>query len=147
MTRTLARCIKLILQSMIRANNLLYLQFQQNIQHLAMFGWMKFSLDTWRLAGAQSLFIVKIYNMESSQLGTVVLSAQVVRTITRSPALVVDLLQLETMDHALLHLPFKLLFVEEIHLGTLAILYQWCSKVAKLNYAYSGTPLFQTPLE
>ena len=97
-----------------------------------MFSWMKFILDTWRLAGAQFLFAVKTYNTKSSHLGTVVLSARVVHTIAQSPALVVGLL-LKTVDHALLHLLFKLLFVE-VHLGALATLYQWCSKVAKLNY-------------
>jgi hypothetical protein len=94
-----------------------------------MFGWMKFIPDIWHLAGAQSLFVVRIYSTKSSRQGTVVLSAQAIHPIKRSPALVVDLLQLK-MDHALLHLLSKLLSVE-VHLGTLATLYQWCSKVAK----------------
>jgi hypothetical protein len=67
---------------------------------------MKFIPDIWHLAGAQSLFTVRIYNTKSSQ-GTVALSAQAVLPIIRSSALVVDLLQLK-MDHALLHLLFKL---------------------------------------
>ena len=97
---------------------------QQNIQHLAMFDWMEFSPDTLRLAGVQSPFAVRLYSTTSSQ-GTVALSAQAVRTIIQSPALVVDL---PSMNHAFSRLLFKLLSVE-VPLGILATLYQYYSKV------------------
>ena len=93
-----------------------------------MFDWMEFSLDIWHLAGVQSLFAVTLCNTIFLP-GIVVLSAQAVQTIIRSPALVVDLLF--KMELAFLHFLSKQLSVGA-PLGIPATLYQWCSKVA--NY-------------
>ena len=92
-----------------------------------MFSWMEFSLDILHLAGAQSLFTVRLYNTKSSQQ-TVTLSAQAIQTIIRSPVLPLGVDLLFRMEDASLHLPFKLLSVE-VPSGILVILYQWCSKV------------------
>ena len=88
-----------------------------------MFDWMEFSPDIWHLAGVQSFFVVTLCNTKLLQGIIVVLSVQAVRTIIRSPALVVDLLF--KTDHAFLHFLFKLLSVGA-PLGILATLYLWC---------------------